>query len=113
MTLEWNLWGLGMGTSEWPPELGSLIMWLCTTPVDETYSDIRLCLTARRQSPDDTEPPPAIRRMIEHQMRTVTQDFFIWENMKVLHVPNFAPEEATNYGRMRRWARQFYPEEEG
>jgi nitrite reductase/ring-hydroxylating ferredoxin subunit len=107
-TLEWVLWGIGMGTSEWPEELMSLVMFLCATPVDDTYSDIRLCLTAKRH-PDSPEPPSAVRKMIAHQMHTVTQDFFIWENMKVLHPPNFAPEEAKPYATMRKWAQQFYP----
>ena len=43
-------------------------------------------------------------------MKVIEQDFFTWENMKVLHTPNFAPEEAKNYAALRRWARQFYPE---
>jgi hypothetical protein len=47
--------------------------------------------------------------MIDLQMKVIEQDFFTWENMKVLHAPNFAPEEAKNYSALRRWARQFYP----
>jgi len=35
--------------------------------------------------------------------------FFTWENMKVLHTPNFAQEEAKHYSALRRWAWQFYP----
>lgn len=109
-TLEFKLWGIGLGVSEWPDELGSLIMYLSTTPVDETYSDIWLMLTARNHSPETNEPPKGVRKLIEHQKDIVTQDFFVWENMKVLTVPNFAAEEAKHYGAMRRWAQQFYPD---
>ena len=50
------------------------------------------------------------RKFIEHQWSTVRQDFFIWEHMKTLHAPNFTPEEAKYYAKLRRWAWQFYPE---
>jgi hypothetical protein len=63
--------------------------------------------TARTES---DEPPPLARKMIEHQRATVEQDFFIWEHMKVLHTPSFAPEEAKYYAAIRRWAKQFYPD---
>ena len=55
------------------------------------------------------EISPAGQKFLDHQWRTVTQDFFIWENMKTLHTPNFTPEEAKYYAKLRRWAWQFYP----
>jgi hypothetical protein len=78
------------------------------TPVDETHSDYWFGMTTRRK-PDEEGPTGTARRMIDMQMKIIEQDFFTWENMKQLHVPNFVPEEATNYAALRRWAHQFYP----
>jgi phenylpropionate dioxygenase-like ring-hydroxylating dioxygenase large terminal subunit len=111
LTLKFHTWGLGIGASFWPPELIAAIMLVNVTPVDETYSVQWYCMTTVRQSDDEGDEPTGMARtMIDHQRRTVEQDHFTWENMKVLHPPNFAPEEADNYAAMRRWARRFYPD---
>jgi hypothetical protein len=79
------------------------------TPVDDTYSDYCFSMTTKRTEAAE-EPTGVERKMIDLQMKVIEQDFFTWENMKVLHAPNFAPEEAANYSAVRRWARQFYPQ---
>jgi phenylpropionate dioxygenase-like ring-hydroxylating dioxygenase large terminal subunit len=109
VVLHFDLWGVGLGMASWPPQLLGGRMITNPTPVDEEYIDLWWCMTTERE-PGNASPSKAARRMIEHQRRTVEQDFFIWENMKVLTVPSFATEEARYYGAMRRWARQFYPE---
>lgn len=106
--LQFDLWGIGLGMASWPPELLGGRMITNPTPVDDEYIDLWWCMTTLRE-PGSDEPTKAARRMMEHQQRTVEQDFFIWENMEVLSAPNFATEEAKYYGAMRRWARQFYP----
>jgi phenylpropionate dioxygenase-like ring-hydroxylating dioxygenase large terminal subunit len=108
--LQFALWGIGLGTATWPPELMSGFMITNITPVDETYTEIFWCMTTKKAPGEGDEMSPAGRKFIEHQWRTVTQDFFIWENMKTLHTPNFTPEEAKYYATLRRWAWQFYPD---
>jgi hypothetical protein len=83
------------------------------TPVDDTYSDYWFYMTVARNGDDSPTPNALVRKMIDHQMKTIEQDFFTWENMKVLHTPNFAVEEAQHYSALRRWAWQFYPNTNG
>jgi phenylpropionate dioxygenase-like ring-hydroxylating dioxygenase large terminal subunit len=108
--LEFRLWGIGLGVATWPAELMGGFMVTNVTPVDDTYSELFWFMTTLRDSDDGDEISPAGRKFTEHQWRTVRQDFFIWENMKTLHTPNFTPEEGKYYAMLRRWAWQFYPE---
>jgi phenylpropionate dioxygenase-like ring-hydroxylating dioxygenase large terminal subunit len=108
--LEYNMWGVGQGAVRWPEELMSGIQYAHFTPVDDEYCDYYFCQTVKRPpGSDDTAPMGAARRLIDHQLKIIEQDFFTWENMKVLHAPNFAVEEAKYYAAFRRWAWQFYP----
>jgi hypothetical protein len=100
--------GIGHTWLAWPAELLEAVQFTNVTPVDETHSDYYFGMTTKREDGEEG-PTGKARRMIDMQMKLVEQDFFTWENMKVLHVPNFVPEEATNYAALRRWAHQFYP----
>jgi phenylpropionate dioxygenase-like ring-hydroxylating dioxygenase large terminal subunit len=84
-----RMWGIGNTWLRFPDELVAGVQLTNVTPVDETYSD---------------------RRFIDLQLKVIQQDFFTWENMKVLHAPNFAVEEAKFYGALRRWCTRFYPD---
>ena len=109
--VESRSWGVGMTWLQFPPSLMPAVQFTNVTPVDDDYSDYYFCMTTPRQEGDTSEAPSApMQRLIDFQMKVIEQDFFTWENMKVLHQPNFAPEEAKNYGALRRWCRQFYPE---
>ena len=109
-TLEFNLSGIGQGWVVWRGQILPSVQVTNVTPVDETYSDYWFCMTTLRPAGDESDGPTGIqRKMLDHQMKTIEQDFFTWENMKVLHTPNFAAEEAKHYSALRRWAWQFYP----
>ncbi len=108
-TLEFYLWGIGQGAVVWRGEILPSVQVTNVTPVDETYSDYWFCMTAKRGDDGSEGPTGIVRKMLDHQMKTIEQDFFTWENMKVLHTPNFAQEEANHYAALRRWAWQFYP----
>ena len=56
------------------------------TPVDEIYSDYWFSMTTARAGRQDG-PDRLARKMLDHQMKTIEQDFFTWENMKVLAHP--------------------------
>lgn len=101
--------GIGNTWLKHPEELIPAIQFVNVTPVDDTYSDYYFAMTSKRTDGAD-EPTGVERKMIDLQMKIAEQDFFTWENMKVLHAPNFAPEEAQNYSAVRRWSRQFYPQ---
>jgi phenylpropionate dioxygenase-like ring-hydroxylating dioxygenase large terminal subunit len=102
-------YGIGQGFVRWPEQLVKAVQITNVTPIDGSYSDYWFCMTTVREPGDDAGPTGRARKMIDLQMKIIEQDFFTWENMKVLHTPNFAPEEAKYYGGLRRWAWQFYP----
>ena len=106
-----RMWGIGNTWLRFPDELLPGVQLTNVTPVDDTYSDYYFGMSTRR--PDDasaTEPGAVERRFIDFQMKVIEQDFFTWENLKVLQAPNFAVEEAKFYSAMRRWCRRFYPD---
>ena len=106
-TMYFDLWGIGLGLASWPDELFGGRMITNPTPIDDTHTELWWCMTTSRTDQGDA-PSRGARKMMEHQRATVEQDFFIWEHMKVLQSPSFAPEEAQYYASMRRWVRQFY-----
>jgi phenylpropionate dioxygenase-like ring-hydroxylating dioxygenase large terminal subunit len=110
VTLTFSLWGIGLGTAEWPADLLRAVMITNPTPVDEVHTEIFWCMSTAKGKGSGDQPDRFAVKLMEHQWETVTQDFFTWENMKVLHTPNFAPEEAKHYATIRRWAWQFYPD---
>jgi phenylpropionate dioxygenase-like ring-hydroxylating dioxygenase large terminal subunit len=109
--LEFNAWGIGLGAVRWlSGELIKSVQITNVTPIDDVHSDYFFCMTTERAEGDAGDAPTGLQRgMIDFQMKVIQQDFFTWENMKVLQQPNFAPEEAQNYAALRRWAWQFYP----
>jgi hypothetical protein len=110
LTLHFLLWGLGLGIANWPAELGAARMITNPTPIDDTYSELFWCMSMTRGDDDGDKPNAFAKKFMDHQRSTVTQDFFTWANMEVLHPPNFAPEEGKHYAALRRWAWQFYPD---
>jgi nitrite reductase/ring-hydroxylating ferredoxin subunit len=107
--LDQGLVGLGLAYQRWRAPLTPALLLVTTTPVDDTYCDLFVMMTTERADGEDR--PLGLRRaMIDHQRRAVEQDFFTWENMRVLDKPNLTPEETKTWGLFRRWASQFYPE---
>jgi phenylpropionate dioxygenase-like ring-hydroxylating dioxygenase large terminal subunit len=106
---EFANFGIGMGHSRWYPPFIPALMFMNSTPVDDTHIDMFFSMTTDQV--DGEERPTGQRRvLIDHQRRTVEQDFFTWENMKILDKPNFTPLETKLWVAYRRWAAQFYPE---
>ena len=106
-------YGIGISVIHWDDTLLPGAELTCFTPVDGEYMDYWFSMTARR-APGDTgdEPTGTARAAIEMQWKVIEEDFFTWENMAYLPTPNFAAEEAKHYAALRRWAAQFYPENE-
>ena len=108
----YDMTGISQACVRWPKELlGGLILIGSVTPIDTTHSDYYVAMTVPREPGDISEGiTGAARRLIDHQFKIIEQDFFTWENMKVLHRANFAPEEGKYYAAFRRWSWQFYPD---
>jgi phenylpropionate dioxygenase-like ring-hydroxylating dioxygenase large terminal subunit len=60
---------------------------------------------------DDGKPHPEglAKRIILRQLHTANEDSPIFQNMRYVRRPPYAPEEAHNMLAMRRWFKQFYP----
>ena len=107
----YGMCGISQAWVTWPPEILGLTQFGGLTPIDEHYGDYYNSFTVRRRPGDPEDcPSPGARKIISHQFKVIEEDFFTWANMKVLQVPNFAPEEAKHYAAFRRWAWQFYPD---
>lgn len=107
-SMRFELEGVGMGVAVWPALLLDGRMITNPTPIDEDHTEVFWAMTVARGE-DEAELPRGALKMMEHQKAVVEMDFVIFANMKVGHIPNFAPEEAQHYAHMRRWAWQFYP----
>jgi 3-ketosteroid 9alpha-monooxygenase subunit A len=103
--------GLGFGVIRWDDALWPTIAIAAFTPVDDEYIDYFYQQASKRED-GMTGNVPAGRaaRMLKVQRAVVEQDFFAWENMKYLDRATFASLEAKNYGSLRDWAMQFYPQ---
>lgn len=89
--------------------LNDTVQIMSTTPVDGDVSDVRFTVIVKQ--PDGEVNPRLIDAIVHAQ--TVAEwdkDSRIWEHMRYLDRPALAREEAQNYGAIRRWSRQFYPQ---
>ena len=93
-----------------PPNPLEAVEITSQTPVDEEHTDYWFMMTCRREPGDDGDVPTGrAEKFLRAQQQLITEDFFLWENMKYLPSPAFTPEEARDYVAFRRWAEQFYP----
>ncbi|BBX04713.1 Rieske 2Fe-2S domain-containing protein [Mycolicibacterium moriokaense] len=107
-TLDIRTYGVGVmtGTFRREDEI-QFVEVQATTPIDEEYSDV--WGTIWMKAPDDGSAiTDEMRGVIAMQHEQLERDFFIWENMRYVPAPPFAPEEAGPYRALRRWAGQFY-----
>ena len=110
----YDTYGLGIGFVRFPPEVLASVQITGHTPVDDEYTDYFFAMACAREPGDSGERPgERASRWIALQQGIIKQDFFTWENMAYLDKPNFAVEEAKDYAALRRWARRFYPPQEG
>ena len=78
------------------------------TPTDGWNCVLRGMAFAGREEGEET-PPKIARRVVERQLHSATEDARIFATMRYIKKPPYAPEEAQNMWKMRRWMRQFYP----
>ncbi len=108
--ITYDTYGLGLGFVRFPKSAVETVQITSHTPVDEAFTDYWFMQCSVREPGDaGDEPQGRARRFLALQQQVVQQDFPIWEHMKVMAEPNFAPEEAPDYRALREWARGFYP----
>lgn len=108
--ITYDTYGIGIGFVRFPKESIETVQITAHTPVDTEYTDYWFMQASVREPGDDGDAPSGrAAKFLAAQQKLVQEDFFIWENMKYVDEPNFAPEEAEDYRALRRWARQFYP----
>ncbi len=109
--ITYDTYGLGIGFVRFPSNVLEAVQITSHTPIDEESTAYWYMLAARREPGDTGEMPQGrAARFLKAQQNLIQQDFSIWENMKYLETPSFAPEEAEHYAAFRRWAQHFYPE---
>jgi phenylpropionate dioxygenase-like ring-hydroxylating dioxygenase large terminal subunit len=108
--VDYDVYGIGLGFVRFPPNPLAAVEITSQTPVDEDHTDYWFMMTCRREPGDAGDVPTGrAEKFLRAQQQLITEDFFLWENMKYLPSPAFTPEEARDYVAFRRWAEQFYP----
>ena len=110
--ITYDTYGLVIGFVRFPANAIQSVQITSQTAVDGEYTDYYFMQASVREAGDTGDTPTGhAAKFLKAQQELVQQDFIIWENMKYLEAPNFAPEEADDYLELRRWARQFFPPE--
>jgi phenylpropionate dioxygenase-like ring-hydroxylating dioxygenase large terminal subunit len=110
--VEMNTYGIGLSVIRWAEPMPT-IQVTAFVPVDGEHIDYYFAqCSARPEGSDRSRPEGIPAQFIKVQWKVIEQDFPIWANMTYLQRPHFAAEEAKAYSAMRRWAAQFYPEED-
>ena len=84
------------------------INYIGQTPVDETHTRLSFSILTRARDRSEPEVAAALRRYIDDNVRTLEQDFPIWEN-KIYREHPLLCEADGPILKFRRWAAQFYP----
>jgi 3-ketosteroid 9alpha-monooxygenase subunit A len=109
-----NHYGLGFAVIRWGETLWPTIAITGFVPVNDEYIDYYYQMCSLRGPGESGDIPQSkAARMLKMQHKVVEDDFFTWENMKYLERATFASLEAENYRKLRSWAMQFYPAEDG
>ena len=103
-----DTWGLGLSQVRYQG-LFSVVFQIGQTPVDETHTRLSFSILTRARDRSEPEVAAALRRYIDDNVRTLEQDFPIWENKCYRERPLLCEADGPIL-KFRRWAAQFYPE---
>ena len=110
--VEMNCYGVGLSLIRWTEPIPT-VQPTAFTAIDGDYMDYYFCQSSQRaEGSTSSGPDGQALAFMKMQWKVIEQDFPFWENMNYLEVPHFAAEESKAYSAMRRWAAQFYPEED-
>jgi 3-ketosteroid 9alpha-monooxygenase subunit A len=101
--------GVGCTFNVWEGRYAYRLVF-CTTPVDESTSDLFYSIWWPRQPGDDGEQvPEEVQRRIETEfLSTLPDDLRIWRHQIYVEHPALAQQDARPYGELRRWSQRFY-----
>ena len=105
-TLEFHWSGIGVSFNGEHTREGVRVITICTTPVDDTTSDIFAGYWIDNESGDFAD-------RLASAKSALPQDIQIWEHQEYMDPPGLATSEAAGFKKMRTWAKNFYPSGEG
>ncbi|MFA7602798.1 MAG: Rieske 2Fe-2S domain-containing protein [Novosphingobium sp.] len=93
------------------------VLFHCTTPIDDERSDMFGTMMVRQDMAaegceGDVPVGNALKR-VEEQIKQAGRDVPIWDHMIYMERPAYTRMEGPQFMRLRRWAKQFYPEGDG
>jgi len=108
-TIEIHWSGIGMSFNGEHMRDGIRVISICSTPVDDTRSDI---FAGYWISAEQAGEPGDFDARLASAKLALPDDIRIWEHQKYLDPPALATSEAAGFRALRRWASSFYPEQE-
>lgn len=99
-------WGLGLSQVRYRG-LFSVVFQIGQTPVDEAHTRLSFSILTRARDRNHPEVAEALRRYVADNVRTLEQDFPIWENKLYRDRPLLCEADGPIH-EFRRWAAQFY-----
>jgi phenylpropionate dioxygenase-like ring-hydroxylating dioxygenase large terminal subunit len=107
-TIEIRWLGLGVSINIEHTGDGVRVITINTTPVDDGRTEIFATYWIDRTEGDLADG--TYRRRLDQAKAALPDDVAIWDNQTYLDPPGLATEEGRGFRRIRRWARQFYPD---
>jgi 3-ketosteroid 9alpha-monooxygenase subunit A len=104
-TIEIYWSGIGVSFNGEHTRDGIRVISICTTPVNDTTSDIFAGYWIDDGSGDFAERLAAAKLALPDDIR-------IWHHQQYMDPPGLAPSEAAGFKQLRAWANGFYPERE-
>jgi len=101
-TIEIYWSGIGVSFNGEQTREGIRVISICSTPVDESTSDIFATYWIDREG-DYAERLTAAKTALP-------DDIAIWNHQVYMDPPGLAPSEAAGFRQLRKWASSFYPE---
>ena len=106
------LWaGLGVSVNTEHMRDGMRIISINTTPVEDGRTELFATYWIDRTEGDLDNG--SYQRRLDEAKTALPDDIQIWNHQIFLDPPALATEEGRGFRRIRRWARQFYPEDTG
>jgi len=102
-TIEIYWSGIGVSFNGEHTRDGIRVISICTTPVDDTTSDIFGGYWIDAESGDFAERLAAAKLALPDDIR-------IWDHQQYMDSPGLAPSEAAGFRQLRAWASGFYPD---
>jgi nitrite reductase/ring-hydroxylating ferredoxin subunit len=111
--------GIGIVQTEFPfdsqrPHRLPTLLFHCTTPIDNQRSDmfgtVLVEQDAEAEGGDGLVPVGRALKRVKEQIKQAGHDVPIWDHMVYMERPAYSRLEGVGFIRLRRWARQFYPD---